>query len=153
MNLEQTRIVKVICNMFKGLGGKTRTLSGQKEYCVNTMNSESVYKKHGGQENYRELLHSAAFNHPSRLKKSLSEHVSVFCTCINDRWPRFDVNACSSLPGPEDPHQRLSGEDAGCFAHLWRTATTNPPGHFGTNICCALRRNSDYYLQYYLKDD
>lgn len=42
-------------------------------------------------------------------------------TCINDRGPRFDIDAGSRLPGPEDPHERLSGEDAGCFAHLWHT--------------------------------
>lgn len=40
-------------------------------------------------------------------------------TCINDSGPGLDVDAGSSLPGPEDPHERLSGEDAGCFTHLY----------------------------------
>lgn len=39
-------------------------------------------------------------------------------TCIDDGGPCLDVDAGSSLPGPEDPHERLSGEDAGRFAHL-----------------------------------
>lgn len=39
-------------------------------------------------------------------------------TCVDDSGPCLDVDAGSSLPGPEDPHERLSGEDAGCFAHL-----------------------------------
>lgn len=40
-------------------------------------------------------------------------------TCINDSRPGLYVDAGSSLPGPEDPHERLSGEDAGCFTHLY----------------------------------
>lgn len=39
-------------------------------------------------------------------------------TCVDDGGPRLDIDAGSSLPGPEDPHERLSGEDASCFAHL-----------------------------------
>lgn len=40
-------------------------------------------------------------------------------TCVNDSGPGLYVDAGSSLPGPEDPHERLSGEDAGCFTHLY----------------------------------
>lgn len=39
-------------------------------------------------------------------------------TCIDDGGPRLDIDAGGCLPGPEDPHERLSGEDAGRFAHL-----------------------------------
>ena len=62
----------------------------------------------------------------ARKGKHIFFLVSGFCpdlnrsqhTCIDDGGPRLDVDAGSSLPGPEDPHERLSGEDAGCFAHL-----------------------------------
>lgn len=40
-------------------------------------------------------------------------------TCINNSGPGLNVDAGSRLSGPEDPHERLGGEDAGCFTHLY----------------------------------
>lgn len=51
-------------------------------------------------------------------------------TCVDDGGPRLDVDAGCSLPGPEDPHQRLSGEDAGCFAHLPHQKGSDTHGFF-----------------------
>lgn len=49
-------------------------------------------------------------------------------TCVDDGGPRLDIDAGCSLSGPEDPHQRLSGEDAGCFAYLQqRTNASEEP--------------------------
>lgn len=54
----------------------------------------------------------------TRLPCFLDEISAGLITCVDDGGPRLDIDAGSSLPGPEDPHERLGGEDAGCFAHL-----------------------------------
>ncbi|KAF3860389.1 hypothetical protein F7725_000644 [Dissostichus mawsoni] len=44
----------------------------------------------------------------------------ISSTCIDDSGPRLDVDAGSSLPGPEDPHERLSAE------HKWLCTPPHP---------------------------